>query len=222
MGDMKKFSEKIQERLSRDLKERTEIASEVTRDMERLLGRKDRFEGIARHVLASVVYPRMQALSEEFDNSEVAGLDYVSLRCSCNFSHTQRFPATVKLGFSLLTGQDFGALDLHYSLSIFPIFMEFNGEDGRSFPLKTLNEEDVGGWVENKILEFLDTYLKLETHPTYQKENLVVDPVCGMKVPQAAAAKVEQEGKTFYFCSEACKANYLKRKQEIEKQRPKT
>jgi len=35
--------------------------------------------------------------------------------------------------------------------------------------------------------------------------DLVLDPVCGMKIdPKSAAAKRTHEGKTFYFCSAGC------------------
>ncbi len=34
---------------------------------------------------------------------------------------------------------------------------------------------------------------------------VVTDPVCGMKVrPSEAAAQVEHEGTTYYFCSQDC------------------
>jgi Cu+-exporting ATPase len=35
------------------------------------------------------------------------------------------------------------------------------------------------------------------------------DPVCGMQVePSTAAAKTQYQGKTVYFCSEACKQKF--------------
>jgi YHS domain-containing protein len=39
---------------------------------------------------------------------------------------------------------------------------------------------------------------------------IVVDPVCGMRIdPDDAVATVEYEGRTFYFCSEACRDGFL-------------
>ena len=35
------------------------------------------------------------------------------------------------------------------------------------------------------------------------------DPVCGMTVDQATAIHAERAGKTFYFCSEHCRAKFL-------------
>lgn len=38
---------------------------------------------------------------------------------------------------------------------------------------------------------------------------MVTDPVCGMRIdPDDAAATVEHEGKTYYFCSEACRDRF--------------
>jgi Cu+-exporting ATPase len=38
----------------------------------------------------------------------------------------------------------------------------------------------------------------------------VEDPVCGMQIDSAAAAASEEyEGKTYYFCSEACHQRFV-------------
>lgn len=39
----------------------------------------------------------------------------------------------------------------------------------------------------------------------------VKDPVCGMEIdPKHAAAKMEYQGKIYYFCSPGCKAAFEK------------
>ncbi|MBC8125952.1 MAG: YHS domain-containing protein [Gloeobacteraceae cyanobacterium ES-bin-144] len=35
------------------------------------------------------------------------------------------------------------------------------------------------------------------------------DPVCGMSVDPTTALHAEQEGETFYFCSEQCRQKFL-------------
>ena len=38
----------------------------------------------------------------------------------------------------------------------------------------------------------------------------VTDPVCGMQIrPEDAAASEEHDGRTFYFCSEACHQTFM-------------
>ncbi|HHT9133555.1 MAG TPA: YHS domain-containing protein [Candidatus Avalokitesvara rifleensis] len=41
-------------------------------------------------------------------------------------------------------------------------------------------------------------------------EGKIPDAVCGMQVDKASALSAEYEGKTYYFCSAACKANFDK------------
>jgi|Deesub1362B_J571_1020462.scaffolds.fasta_scaffold00749_9 Cu+-exporting ATPase len=41
------------------------------------------------------------------------------------------------------------------------------------------------------------------------KEHKIIDPVCGMEIdPEKAAAKVEYQGKTYYFCAVGCKTAF--------------
>jgi len=43
----------------------------------------------------------------------------------------------------------------------------------------------------------------------FGKSQKVTDPVCGMSVdPARAAASVEHEGRTYYFCSKGCAATF--------------
>ena len=40
--------------------------------------------------------------------------------------------------------------------------------------------------------------------------NTAKDPVCGMDIdPDTAAARMEHEGKTYYFCSQACHDKFM-------------
>jgi YHS domain-containing protein len=44
------------------------------------------------------------------------------------------------------------------------------------------------------------------------------DPVCGMQVdPNSAAGKSESQGKTYYFCSTACKQKFDQKPQQYAK-----
>jgi len=40
-------------------------------------------------------------------------------------------------------------------------------------------------------------------------ESVTKDPVCGMSVDKATALHAERDGKTFYFCSDHCRQNFL-------------
>lgn len=178
--------------------------------MKELLEQRERLSAIARHKIETVILPSMEELVQHFDNSKVEVLhtdaDY---NCICEFTHTPRFPATVRLGIALLPGNN-DSLTARYDLSIHPVLMEYNRNTEETFPLDC-DEELLAGWVEDRILEFIDTYLRLETHPFYQKDNTVLDIVCGMRIPSiSATSTAERDGRIFYFCSEHCKEAFIK------------
>jgi YHS domain-containing protein len=50
---------------------------------------------------------------------------------------------------------------------------------------------------------------------------MVTDPVCGMEFkPEEAAAQAEYRGRTYYFCSEACKREFERNPPEYVKATP--
>lgn len=41
-----------------------------------------------------------------------------------------------------------------------------------------------------------------------ESESETKDPICGMTVDEATALHAARDGKTFYFCSEQCRAQF--------------
>jgi YHS domain-containing protein len=210
MGNVNTLEERIHDRFEQHILELSDKQQQLDSNMKELLGQRERLAAIAKSKIETIILPRMEELTHHFDNSKIKVLhtdaDY---NCLCEFAHTPRFPATVKLVIALLPGKD-EHLIAHYNLSIFPVLMEFNSNSEEIFPLDC-DEELLASWVEDRILEFIDTYLSLETHPFYQKDNTVIDIVCGMRISSTSATStVEKDGRTFYFCSEHCKEAFIK------------
>ncbi|MBT1074208.1 YHS domain-containing protein [Geobacter grbiciae] len=213
MAETKQLSEQIRKRLDRHRDELAERQKQIDSTMKEMLDQRERFATAAHRLLESVVHPRMVELSRQFDNAVVSdrhsGTDF---HCSCDFSHTPRFPATVTLDIGLFPGEKGEGVTVRTTLDILPTLMEYKRNDETTLPLEG-SDEAVGRWVEEKILEFVDTYLRLETHPLYQKDYIVVDLVCGMPISATAApCRIELHGRALYFCSEHCKDAYLKEK----------
>lgn len=208
----KNFSQEIEERLKLHEAEKSRAHRHTDEEMKRFLKLQDVFEETARRILATTVYPRMQALSHRFENAELKGPEECkSLMCVCELAHTRRFPATATLVFTVFPGEGYESLDMRSKVEIYPVLMEFERHDQRTFGMENLDEDRIGEWVEAKLLSFLETYLKVETHPRYQKDNFVICPVCEMRIPYfEVAAILERKHETFYFCSQVCKDRFLK------------
>ncbi|MBT1074227.1 YHS domain-containing protein [Geobacter grbiciae] len=213
MAETEQLSEKIRKRLDRHRDELAERQQQIDSTMKEMLDQRERFATAAHRLLESIVHPKMVELSRQFDNAVVSdrhsGTDF---HCSCEFSHTPRFPASVTLDIGLFPGETDEGVTVRSTLDILPTLMEYKRNDETTLPLEG-SDEAVGRWVEAKILEFVDTYLRLETHPLYQKDYIVVDLVCGMPISATAApCRIELHGRALYFCSEHCKDAYLKEK----------
>jgi YHS domain-containing protein len=98
---------------------------------------------------------------------------------------------------------------LQSRLEILPVFFPVEGKDELTMLLDEVDENKAAAWVEAKILHFVDTYLRLETSDQHQQENIVTDPVCGMRVNKAfAPAQMTYGGQTYYFCIAECRARF--------------
>ena len=212
MTTVEHFSKAIEERLAQEQRIKQDKQHRMDREMEPLLERQAAYKEAAQGILISVVHPRMNALCRHFENAKIKDFDpSKEFSCIADFSHTQRYPAKASLGFSIWPGDDYKRIEVHYDIEILPILMEYDRTDAQGFPIDSLIETDVVAWVEKKILHFLDVYLRIETHPLYQQDNFVVDPVCGMRIHFfEVAATVERGGHTIYFCSEICKEAFLR------------
>lgn len=178
--------------------------------MKVLLEQRERQSIVVKRAIETFVFPRLEELARHFDNAKVGIIhtdaDY---NCICEFAHTPRFPATVRLGIALLPGIN-ESLTARYDLGIFPILMDYTRSVEETFRLEG-DDDALAAWVEDRIVDFLDTYLILETHPLYQKDNTVIDIVCGMRIPSTSATStVERHGRIFYFCSDHCKEAFAK------------
>jgi YHS domain-containing protein len=209
MDKLSTLSDRILKRLERHKADLAGKQQQLDSRMKELLEQRERLDSVSKGIMDKVILPRMEELAGHFSNAEVEILHTdAGYTCVCKFAHTPRFPATVRLGIALLPGNT-EHLTARYDLSLLPVLMEFGRNAEEVFSLDS--EDSLSGWVEDRILDFIDDYLRLETHPLYQKDNTVIDIVCGMQISSISAASVvERQGKIFYFCSEHCKDVFVK------------
>lgn len=202
----------IGDRLERHQAEFAEQQKITDGSMQELMARREAFASVATRVVEGALEPAVEQLRRHFDNAVIVARQVEDDFCTvCRFVHTPRFPATVSLAFSLVPGAEYRLLTARYHLDIFPALMEYRREDEMICTLDNADKE-VGPWVQEQILQFVDTYLLLETHPLYQKDNLITDPVCGMRISFATAGStLELSGRVFYFCSDVCRDEFQKK-----------
>lgn len=204
------LNDKIAQRLETHRREIDQEQLNLDASMRLLLAQKERLAVHATRLLHGIVLPRMEELLRHFDNGRIElqhGDDHFG--CVCEFAHSPHYPATVRFAIVFVPGNDTGYI-VRSDLNILPVLMEYPRYQETLFPYDG-DDAPLAAWVEDRLLDFVDTYLRLETHPLYQKDNVVVDIVCGMHIPfTAASGSVVHKGRTFYFCSEHCREAFLK------------
>ena len=169
--------------------------------------RLERFEK-ELEALSDVWRPRLQALIDHFgDRVKVAPRVESSGRdVSMDF---QSDLARIHLRFSATTDRDVHKLILNYDLEILPMLMQYDAHQTAEWPLDALDEVAIGGWVDDRIVAFVKTYLSLHENEYYLKDHMVVDPIAGVRFPSfAAAATVEWEGKKYHFMGDETRRQF--------------
>ncbi|WP_243688042.1 hypothetical protein [Geotalea toluenoxydans] len=124
MANETTLGEKITSRLQQHKRDLAQQQQQLDSRMKDLLEEREQLASVGKVWIEKVILPRLKELEKYFDNGKVEILNLDSnLSCACEFAHTTRFPATVRLNISLLPGN--GYLTARYDLTILPVLMEY-------------------------------------------------------------------------------------------------
>lgn len=164
------------------------------------------FEALADAIHHLEVRPRLEALVHHFPNANVEHwLSSSGIHSHCGFARTARFPATVKLTIGITHDRVARQTALQYKVSVIPLLFQFEAADELPFDPGAPDMAEIVDWIETKLQLFLETYLRIESDPNYQRENQHIDPVCGMHVQAGRATYTSVHAHhTYFFCSQVC------------------
>jgi hypothetical protein len=129
--------------------------------------RLKRYTTIADRLMEEVIRPCMQQLAGCFAGVERPKEQQSRHTSVCRLPHTARFPATASLELGVTRDGDARTVMVQYDLQILPIFHPINARAHLDMPLKEIDQQKVLHWVEEQILTFVDSYLRLETAESY-------------------------------------------------------
>ena len=168
------------------------------------------FDPAAEKLHRTFIRPMVEELARAFDNCTVEHYKTLTgFTSRCLLARTDRYPARAELTIGIEQADEGSGAVLTYHLVVIPILMTFAGSDRWTLDLEHPVLEEVQARLAEWLLRFTDTYLRLETEPSYQDWHTHVDPVCSMRITGVAAAQViEHAHRKFYFCSEDCRARF--------------
>lgn len=167
--------------------------------------------------LKGVWRPRLEALSKAFgERVKVEPLADTGRR-QATFAFVSNL-ARITLTFTATTDHDVRNLVLEYNLQILPVLMTYPDRARLDQPLDRIEEKAIGDWIDERIVEFVKTYLSVHENEFYLKAHMVEDPVAHVRFPEfAAASTLERGGKTLYFI-----ANETREEFEAKERKQKT
>ena len=97
-----------------------------------------------------------------------------------------------------------------------PVFVRFQPHDKLTIPLDATNPQQVADWVEERILEFLGTYLHHDRGQDDLEEDIVTDPVCGMRLGRSETkGHADYRGHLYFFCSTECQEKFERKPEDF-------
>jgi YHS domain-containing protein len=117
--------------------------------------------------------------------------------------------ARVRLRLSATHDDDIRNLVLGYDLEILPIFIKYNPHAELAIPLDKADRATVENWLDDRLIEFAQTYVTIHFTDQYQKDHMVTDPVANVRFPKVfAQSSLEKGGKTYYFISDQTRREF--------------
>jgi YHS domain-containing protein len=120
-------------------------------------------------------------------------------------SYSERFPASTKVTIAVGHDPYFNKLEVSYETVMIPLFIKLNERDKITYPLDEVADDQVAEWVESRLLDFVDAYLRIDRGRPDFDDEAATDPVCGMRIQRSAAVGSENyRGHPYFFCSPEC------------------
>jgi YHS domain-containing protein len=169
--------------------------------------RLERLSGIFEE-LRNIWRPRLELLAKKFGDGVKVTPRLLPSRREAAFEFQSNL-AHVHLKFSAYADWDVRKVILGYDLKILPALMQFTPHAEVEFPLGAVDKDAVAKWIDDRIVEFVQTYLSLSDNEAYLKDHMVQDPVALVRFPSfAAGATLEWQGQTYYFLAEETRREF--------------
>lgn len=210
MNTLNEFQQRVEAKLQAVEQQKRQKHAEAQQYFMDIRKKAEQFKEVAERVLTMIVQPRLEKLASYFENAGfVAEPGRSLLHPQLEFAYTEQFPATAKVELAVTHDAEFRDLVVSYTLDMNPVIMQYEHYHQLSYPLDAVDEPQLAQWVDDRLCDFVDTYLKLEKAGEYQAEMLATDPVCGMRVVKDfAAGQMEMDGQVYYFCVPECQRQF--------------
>lgn len=210
MESIDSFAARIDSVLAEERRQVAQFQQEQTHLYHDRLQRLDRFEEEIRRLIP-IVAPRLRALGERFkDAIQVEPVVRAHAR-EIVFSFRSDL-AKIRLKFGAYPDADVRNIIFQYDLEIIPILLKFDSHSTLQQPLEKIDAAAVVKWLDDRIVDFVKTYVAIYENQYYLRGQQVKDPIAGVTFPKHfAASTLDWQGKTYHFISHETREEFEKR-----------
>ena len=208
MGGLVEFANQVKQKLAIANRPPCWSQEEADQYMTASMARREQYQQKASSIQGTIIKPRLDTIAAFLGNASMIK-DELACHSSCWFGYCDRFPVTAKIAFEVQHDIRFEKLSVAYEAWVMPVFIKLNERDKITMPLELVREDDIENWVEERVLDFLDAYLRIDRGSNDFEEEPVTDPVCGMRINRSGAvANASYLGYCYYFCSPGCQEKF--------------
>jgi YHS domain-containing protein len=209
MSEVKSLSSRIDDEFAGVQKKVKDMQAQRLHEYRERRNRLGRLDAVFQK-LAEGWKPRLDTLVQKFgDRVQVTPRLTPSTReVAFEFPSDQ---GRARLWFSASTDRDVRKLILAYHLEITPALFHYEPHAELVFPLDAVDEAAAARWVDDRIIDFVRTYLSMRENEFYTPEHMVEDPVAHVRFPDVAAgATLLWQGKKYYFIDEETRQEFAR------------
>jgi YHS domain-containing protein len=149
--------------------------------------------------IVEIAKPRLEALAKRAGERVKVTPAVSQTRRAAAFEF-KTSKAKMDLTFAVAPDQD---------LKLVPVLWKFDSHSEFSTPIDKVDADGLTRWLDDRILSFVDLFIQIHEGEIFDKAEMVEDPVAKISFPKfAAAATLEQGGKTYFFIDEKNKTEF--------------
>lgn len=206
--ELRVFADRLRQRMAVAPDPASGAGEDLERAMRAQVRQLEHLEALVEPVFRELIRPAMDLLATCIPHAHVAHARTPSGFVS-RLTHDpdDALPVTVELTAGIECDEQADRASLYTHLDLVPPVLTVE----RTARLDlSADREGMRAWLESRIMNFADAYAKLRALPAAITTGIHVDPVCGMRVLEAATPHRLVRGTLIlYFCSAACRRHFL-------------
>ena len=168
MPDIKNLVSRIDAEFSAVEQKVKKLQSQQAEQQAELQNRLERLNKVFDELQQGIWRPRLELLVKKFGDRVHATPRIVPSTREVTFEF-QSHVARIRLKLSALTDRDVEKVVLSYDLDIIPVLMRFKNHAEIEFPLEGVDKEAATQWLDDRIVEFVQTYFSMGESEIYLK-----------------------------------------------------